>query len=68
VSGDGVDAQSGTVTLSGARTNVVTFQVTANLAKGDKIDLQALDAATGRRVAKQTVSVAAPVIVEDDLD
>lgn len=47
---------------------MVTFQVTANLAKGDKIDLQALDAATGRRVAKQTVSVAAPVIVEDDLD
>jgi hypothetical protein len=68
VSGDGVDAQSGTVTLSGARTSVVTFQVTVNLAKGDTIDLQALDAATGRTVAKQTASVAAPVIVEDDLD
>lgn len=68
ISGDGVDAATGIVKLSGARASVVTFQVTANLAKGDKIELQALDAATGRTVARQTVSVAAPVTVEDELD
>ncbi len=68
VSGDGVDPASGTVTLSGTRPSVVTFQVTVNLAKGDKIDLQALDAATGRTIARQTTPVAAAVIVEDELD
>jgi hypothetical protein len=56
------------VTLSGDRASVLTFQVTANLSKGDRIDLQVLDAATGRTLAKQTAAVAASIIVEDDLD
>jgi hypothetical protein len=68
VSGDGVDITSGTVTLSGTRTCVVTFQVTENLAAGDTVDLQALDAATGRTVARRSVKVAAAVIVEEELD
>jgi hypothetical protein len=68
VSGDGVDIVSGTVTLSGTHTSVVTFQVTKNLAAGDTVDLQALDAATGRTLARQSVQVAAAVIVEDELD
>lgn len=68
VSGDGVDIASGTVTLSGTRTSVVTFQVTENLAAGDTVDLQALDAATGRTVARRSVKVAAAVIVEEELD
>lgn len=68
VSGDGVDIPGGTVTLSGTRVSVVTFQVTTNLSAGQTIDLQALDAATGRTVAKQSVQVAADVFVEDELD
>lgn len=68
VSGDGVDVASGTVTLSGTRTSVVTFQVTTNLSPRETVELQALDAATGRTVAKQSVPVAAAVVVEDELD
>jgi hypothetical protein len=68
VSGDGVGTGSDSVTLSGDRASVLTFQVTANLSKGDRIDLQVLDAATGRTLAKQTAAVAASIIVEDDLD
>ncbi len=68
VSGDGYDASSGTVTVSTDRPSVLTFQVTGNLAAGTDVDLQVLDARTGRKVATSSVAVAAPIVVEDDLD
>lgn len=68
VSGDGYDASSGAITVSTDRPSVLTFQVTANLAASTNIDLQVLDARTGRKLAASTVPVSAPVVVEDSLD
>jgi hypothetical protein len=68
VSGDGYDADTGTVTVGVERPSVLTFQVTANLSVGTEVDLQVLDARTGRKVAATAVSIAAPIVVEDELD
>lgn len=68
VSGDRHDVEAGTVTVSTDRPSVVTFQVTANLAAGDDVSLQILDARTGRKIATSTVGVAVPITVEDSLD
>jgi hypothetical protein len=68
VSGDRYDAGTGTVNVSSDRPTVLTFQVTANLAAGDDVSLQLLDARTGRKLAASTVGVAAPITVEDRLD
>lgn len=68
VSGDGYDPESGTVTVSTDNPSVLTFQVTANLNAGGEVDLQVLDARTGRKLAASTVAVAAPIVVEDSLD
>jgi hypothetical protein len=68
VSGDGYDPEPGTVIVSNDRINVLTFQVTANLAARTWLELQALDARTGMRLSTAAVPVAADVIVEDSLD
>ncbi len=68
VSGDGYDADSGAITVSTGRPSVLTFQVTANLTPGNNVDLQVLDARTGRKLATSTVAVSAPILVEDSLD
>lgn len=68
VSGDGLDPDTGTVTVTSGDPSVLTFQVTANLAAGSEVALELLDARTGRKVAGTAVPVTAPVIVEDSLD
>ena len=68
VSGDKHDAETGTVTVTTDAPGVLTFQVTANLAAGDEVTLELLDARTGRKLAASTVAVAAPITVEDSLD
>lgn len=68
VSGDHLDTDTGTVTVSSDGPSVVTFQVTANLDAGSDVVLELLDARTGRKVATSTVAVAAPITVEDSLD
>jgi hypothetical protein len=68
VSGDGYDAETGTVTVGAERPSVLTFQVTANLSAGTEVDLQVLDARTGRKVAAALVPIAALIVVEDELD
>ena len=67
VSGDGFDPQTGTVTVSIERASVLTFQATGNMSAGTALDLQVLDARTGRKLASASVAVAAPIVVEDDL-
>ena len=68
VSGDGYDPDTGSVTVSTGRPSVLTFQVIQNLDADTVVDLQVLDARTGRKLASESVPVAAPVIVEDQLD
>lgn len=68
VSGDGYDADSGTITVTTAQPSVLTFQVIANLGAGDAIALQVLDARTGRKLTSSTVDVKASIVVEDSLD
>jgi hypothetical protein len=68
VSGDGYDPERGTISVPAGRASVLTFQITANLAAGSKLDLQVLDARTGVRLGSSSVAVAAPIVVEDALD
>ncbi len=67
VSGDGYDAASGSVTVQADRPSVLTFQVTRNLDCDSQVELQVLDARTGRRLAEAVAAVAAPVVVEEEL-
>jgi hypothetical protein len=67
VSGDGYDAESGSVTVSADQPSVLTFQVTVNLERDSQVEVEVLDARTGRRLADSVASVAAPVVVEDEL-
>ena len=67
VSGDGYDAESGSVTIGPDHPTVLTFQVTANLDRDSQVDVQVLDARTGRRLAESVASVAAPIVVEEEL-
>jgi hypothetical protein len=67
VSGDGHDAASGSVTVQADRPSVLTFQVTHNLDRDSQVELQVLDARTGRRLAEAVAAVAAPVVVEEEL-
>jgi hypothetical protein len=68
VSGDGYDAESGTVVVSHDRPSVLSFQVTANLSPGSNVAIEVLDARTGRKLTASTVRVAAAIVVEDSLD
>lgn len=68
VSGDRLDPDTGTVTVSSGDPSVLTFQVTANLDAGSEVALELFDARSGRKVATSTATVAAPITVEDSLD
>ena len=67
VSGDGYDTESGSVTISRDQPAVLTFQVTSNLESDSRVEVQVLDARTGRRLAESVASVAAAVVVEEEL-
>jgi len=67
VSGDGYDPESGSVTITADHPTVLTFQVTSNLERNTQVEVQVLDARTGRRLAESVAAVAAPVVVEDEL-
>jgi hypothetical protein len=67
VSGDGYDPESGSVTIAAARPTVLTFQVTANLGRESQVEVQVLDARTGRKLAESVAAVAAPIVVEEEL-
>jgi hypothetical protein len=67
VSGDGYDAASGSVTVEPDRPSILTFQVIRNLDRDSQVELQVLDARTGRRLADAVAPVAAPVVVEEEL-
>jgi hypothetical protein len=66
VSGDGYDPESGSVTIAPGSPTVLTFQVVSNLERNSQIELQVLDARTGRRIAESVAPVAAPIVVEED--
>ena len=68
ISGDGYDPDTGSVTVSTGQPSVLTFQVTENLDTNTEVNLQVLDARTGRKLASESVRVAASVVVEDQLD
>ncbi len=67
VSGDGYDAATGSVTIQAGRPSVLTFQVTRNLDRDSQVELQVLDARTGRRLAEASAAVAAAVVVQEEL-
>lgn len=67
VSGEGYDAASGTVTLSAEGQNILTFQLVANLERGETVEIAVLDARTDRELGSATVAAAAAISVEDDL-
>src|SRR5690606_17252993 len=54
VSGDRLDPDTGTVTVSSGDPSVLTFQVTANLDAGSEVALELFDARSGRKVATST--------------
>lgn len=67
VSGDGYDSESGSVTIAPGKPTVLTFQVVSNLQRNSQVELQVVDARTGRRIAESTAPVAAAVVVEEEL-
>lgn len=68
VSGDGFDPATGTVTLTaGGAPPVLTFQVTANLERDTAVEIEVLDARTGVRLGGAEATVAAKIVVEDEL-
>lgn len=68
VSGDGYDPDTGAVMIAANEPRVLTFQVTENLKADTKVELQVFDARTGQKLGSSAVSVASPVVVEDQLD
>jgi hypothetical protein len=68
VSGDGFDPATGAIMLrAGGPSPVLTFQVTANLERGTALDIGVFDARTGVRLGGTEATVAAAIVVEDDL-
>jgi hypothetical protein len=67
VSGDGYEPESGSVTIAPGKPTVLTFQVVSNLERNSQIELQVVDARTGRRIAESVAPVAAPIVVEEEL-
>ena len=68
VSGDGYNPETGSVTVSAGQPSILTFQIIKNLRQDAKVDLQVLDARTGRRLASASVPVQSSIVVEVDLD
>lgn len=67
IGGDDVDPATGTVEVTTQQPRVVTLQITRNLQAGTSLNLDVIDAATGTRLSRSPVEVAADVTVEDDL-
>ena len=67
VSGDGYNPDTGSVTVSAGQPSILTFQITKNLGEDTEVDLQVLDARTGRKLASSSVPVWSSVVVEDEL-
>jgi hypothetical protein len=66
VAGDGYDAETGTVRL-GERPAVLTFRLTANLERGEEVEVTVVDARTDRPLGATTVHADAPIVVQEDL-
>lgn len=67
VSGEGFDTAAGIVGLSADRYNVLTFQLTANLSRGEEVEIAVLDARTDRELGSTTVAASTAISVEEDL-
>lgn len=68
VGGDGFDPVTGTIDATVDKSQVVTMQISENLAAGSVAILEVLDASTGIRLGDAVeVDVAAHVIVEEEL-
>ncbi len=57
VSGDGYNPDTGSATVSAGRPSILTFQITKNLGQHTEVDLQVLDARTGRKLASSSAPV-----------
>ena len=69
VSGDGYDPETGSVALrADGPPPVLTFQVTANLARDTTVEIEVLDARTGVRLGGAEASVSTRIVVEDELE
>jgi len=68
VSGDGYNPDTGSVTVSAGQPSILTFQITKNLGQHTEVDLQVLDARTGRKLASSSAPVSSSIVVEDELD
>jgi hypothetical protein len=68
VAGDGYDPDTGSVTITAGQPSLLTFQVTENLGPNTEVDVQVLDARSGRKLASSSVTVSSPIVVEDELD
>lgn len=66
VSGDGFDAESGTVEVPASNEVRLVFQVTKRLDPNDRVEVHVLDARTDAVLGKASVPVAAPVSTFDD--
>ncbi len=68
VGGDGFDPSTDTIDATVDKNQVITMQISENLAPGSVATLEVLDASTGIRLGDAVeVEVAAHVIVEEDL-
>ena len=68
VGGDGFDPSTDSIDAAVDKSQVITMQITKNLAAGSVAILEVLDASTGIRLGKAAeVEVAAYVIVEEEL-
>lgn len=69
VAAGGADIGEGVVRLTADTEALVSFQVIADLAKGDKVELRVMDVGTDRRLARsKPAQVAVDVLVESELD
>jgi hypothetical protein len=65
VAGDGYEEETGAVRLHGASPQVITFRITAPLAKGDQVTIHVYDADTDRlSTTSQPAHVATQVEVD----
>lgn len=65
--GDGFDADRRTATIPAGATAQFVFKVLAGLAKGEKVDVEVVEASTGVRLGGRTVSVAVALPADEDL-
>ena len=65
--GDGFDAERRTATIAAGATAQFVFKVLAGLAKGEKVDVEVVEASTGVRLGGRTVSVAVALPADEDL-